>query len=103
MAPLGELELIGMLEQPDAIVMDSRESEQYPPGTIPGAVNIPFAETLDRLDEPGCKRTTSGWDCSEAKPVALFCNGVWCGRSPTRLGIHLNGYSVAATACRDGT
>jgi rhodanese-related sulfurtransferase len=83
--PLGELELIDMLERPDAIVIDSRKSEQYPHGTIPGAVNIPFTEMLDRLDELGCKRTTSGWDCSEAKPVALFCNGVWCGQSPTAI------------------
>ena len=83
--PLGELELIDMLEQPDAIVIDSRKSEQYPHGTIPGAVNIPFTGMLDRLDELGCKRTTSGWDFSEAKPVALFCNGVWCGQSPTAI------------------
>lgn len=83
--PLGELELIEMLEQPGAIIIDSRKSEQYPHGTISGAQNIPFTEAVERLDLLGCLRTADGWDCATAKPVALFCNGVWCGQSPTAI------------------
>ena len=38
-----------------------------------------------RLDELGCQRGSDRWDCSEARPVLLFCNGAWCGQSPTAI------------------
>lgn len=83
--PLGELELIDMLLRPDVIVVDSRKPDQYARGTIPGAVNIPFAEADERLELLGCSRRADGWDCGDAQQIALFCNGAWCGQSPTAI------------------
>jgi len=81
--PIGELELLQMLQDPDAIVVDSRVTKDHETGTIPGAVSIPYNEATDRLDELGCELDFDGFVCEEAKPVALFCNGNWCGQSPT--------------------
>lgn len=82
---IGELELLEMLQNPDAMVVDSRTSDWFAGGTIPGAINIPYAYVLDELAQLGCEPDFDGWDCTEAKSVALFCNGVWCGQSPTAI------------------
>jgi len=82
---VGELEILDMLQDPDAIVVDSRMAKWYDSGTIPGAVHIAFGEVADRLGELGCEPDFDGWDCSAAKKVALFCNGPWCGQSPTAI------------------
>lgn len=81
--PLGELELIEALQAPDILVVDSRKSEQFAKYTIPGAINLPFTDPETALETLGCRRTGDGWDCSGARRVAMFCNGVWCGQSPT--------------------
>ncbi|MCK0142922.1 rhodanese-like domain-containing protein [Aliiroseovarius sp. F20344] len=81
--PIGELELLEMLQDPVAIVVDSRVSSDHETGTIPGAISIPYNEAPDRLDELGCEVDFDGFDCEAALPVALFCNGNWCGQSPT--------------------
>lgn len=82
---IGELELIEMLQSPDAVVVDSRTREWFEGGTIPGAINIPYTYIVDELAELGCEPDFESWDCNAAKPVALFCNGVWCGQSPTAI------------------
>ncbi len=81
--PIGELELLAMLQDPEVIVVDSRVPADHAGGTIPGAISIPYNEAADRLDELGCEIDFDGFDCEGAKPVALFCNGNWCGQSPT--------------------
>ncbi|MCF6234497.1 MAG: rhodanese-like domain-containing protein [Rhodobacteraceae bacterium] len=83
MTVIGELELMAMLQDPEAIVVDSRVTKHFEGGSIPGAISIPFSEAADRLDELGCEIDFDGFDCENAKPVALFCNGPWCGQSPT--------------------
>lgn len=80
---IGELELLAMLEDPEAMVVDGRVRQDFEGGSIPGAINIPYTEAADRLDELGCEVDFDGFDCTNAKPVALFCNGPWCGQSPT--------------------
>ncbi len=80
---IGELELLAMLRDPGAMVVDSRVPNHFASGSIPGAVNIPFVEAADRLDKLGCEIDFDGFDCENAVPVALFCNGPWCGQSPT--------------------
>jgi len=80
---IGELELMDMLRDPDAVVIDSRVTANFEGGSIPGAVSIPFSEAADRLEELGCEIDFDGFDCENAKRVALFCNGPWCGQSPT--------------------
>jgi len=82
---IGELELLAMLEDPDGIVVDSREIDWYLDGTIPGSTHIPYTEIASRLDELGCTREGDAWRCDDAATVALFCNGPWCGQSPTAI------------------
>jgi rhodanese-related sulfurtransferase len=79
---IGELELIALLQDPETTVVDSRTPDWYMGGTIPGAVNMPYTEMTDRLGELGCELDFEGWDCTNARQVALFCNGLWCGQSP---------------------
>lgn len=83
--PIGELELIEMLQNPDAMVLDSRTNDWFQSGTIPGAINVPYTFILDELGQLGCEPDFDGWDCENAKDVALFCNGMWCGQSPTAI------------------
>ncbi|MDQ7071941.1 MAG: rhodanese-like domain-containing protein [Rhodobacterales bacterium] len=83
--PIGELEVLDILKDPDAILVDSRTAKWFDGGTIPGAISIPFSEAADRLNELGCEIDFDGWICEDAKPVALFCNGMWCGQSPTAI------------------
>lgn len=82
---IGELELIEMLQDPEAVVVDSRTRDWFEGGTIPGAINIPYTYVVDELAQLGCEPDFDGWDCQAAHPVALFCNGVWCGQSPTAI------------------
>ena len=82
---IGELELIDMLQDPDTVVIDSRTPNWFADGTIPGAINIPFDVIVDNLAQLGCEADFDGWDCTAATKVALFCNGIWCGQSPTAI------------------
>jgi rhodanese-related sulfurtransferase len=82
---IGELELMEMLQDPEAVVVDSRTHDWFAGGTIPGAINIPYTYVVDELARLGCAPDFDGWDCETAKPVALFCNGIWCGQSPTAI------------------
>ncbi|WP_347310901.1 rhodanese-like domain-containing protein [Defluviimonas sp. SAOS-178_SWC] len=84
--PIGELELLDLLEG-GAVVIDSRTQDWFKGGTIPGAINIPYTEIADRLGDLGCEPDFDGWDCTEAKEVALFCNGLWCGQSPSAIRV----------------
>ncbi len=82
---IGELEVLEILQDPEAVLVDSRTLKWHAGGTIPGAVSIPWSEIADRLDELGCEPDFDGWDCTNARRVALFCNGMWCGQSPTAI------------------
>ncbi|SDJ31305.1 rhodanese-like domain-containing protein [Lutimaribacter saemankumensis] len=83
--PIGELELIGFLNDPDVVVVDGRVRRDFETGAIPGAVNVPYTEAADRLGELGCEPDFEGFICEgdNIKSVALYCNGPWCGQSPT--------------------
>lgn len=82
---IGELELLEMLQDPDALVIDSRTYDWFEKGAIPGAINIPYTFIVDQLATLGCEADFDGWDCANAKKVALYCNGLWCGQSPTAI------------------
>jgi len=82
---VGELEVLAALQDPETIVVDSRVTADYRGGTIPGAVHIPYTEMADRLSELGCELDFDGFVCDQARPVLLFCNGPWCGQSPTAI------------------
>jgi len=90
---IGELELLDMLADPEVTVIDSRTPDWFAGGSIPGAVNMPYDSMVDRLGELGCEADFDGWDCGAARQIALFCNGLWCGQSPSAIrGIIAAGY-----------
>lgn len=81
---IGELELLEFLKNPQARVIDGRIGPEFKAGTIPGAISVPYNEAADRLGELGCEPDFEGFECPDDVPsVALFCNGPWCGQSPT--------------------
>lgn len=98
---IGELELIEYLRRVAAgddsvLIIDSRTPDWTARGTIPGAVNIPFtsldpghasaAEIAETLElDMGVIRADGVWSFSAAKTLVLFCNGAWCGQSPTNI------------------
>ncbi|RBI74119.1 rhodanese-like domain-containing protein [Roseovarius sp. TE539] len=82
---IGELELLEMLKDPEAVVVDSRTPDWFEGGTIPGAINIPYTYVVDELARLGCEPDFDGWNCDGARSVALFCNGLWCGQSPSAI------------------
>lgn len=81
---VGELEVVKYIDA-GGLIVDARTVEWHLRGTIPGSVNIPFTQVAGRLNELGCKKVGSSWDCAGAKQVLLFCNGLWCGQSPTAI------------------
>ncbi|MCL7749996.1 rhodanese-like domain-containing protein [Guyparkeria hydrothermalis] len=100
---IGEIELLEMLAdramgEDEFLLIDSRTPDWFTKGTIPSAQNIPWtqlhpesstfdpfvAETL-LIDEFDVKKTGGLFDFREAKKLVLFCNGPWCGQSPTNI------------------
>ncbi|MBL3527364.1 MAG: rhodanese-like domain-containing protein [gamma proteobacterium endosymbiont of Lamellibrachia anaximandri] len=97
---IGEVELVAFMQGPLAdgsgLLIDARTEEWHERGTIPGSINIPFNQlnpeqgadelTLeDALARLGVRETEKGRDFSAAKQLALWCNGPWCGQSPTAI------------------
>lgn len=95
----GELEVLDYLKRiregdGKLLVVDSRTPDWYAKGTIPGAVNIPYAQNMagQATDLPGVKKTLGDlfgaeesagtYDFSRARSLAIFCNGPWCGQTP---------------------
>jgi rhodanese-related sulfurtransferase len=85
----------------EVLVIDSRSAEWTARGTIPGTVNIPYtrldpghtaaAEIAETLElDMGVIRADGVWNFSNAKTLVLFCNGAWCGQSPTNIKSLLN-------------
>ena len=100
------------LEVNEGVLIDARTPSWFQKGTIPGSINIPFtnfdpeksaAELAKVLVKFNVKKKNGGvsfvdtsmglfggdanaadnpWDFSDAKEVALYCNGMWCGQSP---------------------
>ncbi len=99
---IGELELLKYLDKKNwgddnIVVIDSRTSDWVAKGTIPGAINIPWTSLrLDKgtdtfeiksifVDQFGVQEQESIWDFEKAKTLVMFCNGAWCGQSPTNI------------------
>ncbi len=94
------------------LLIDARTPAWHKKGTIPGSINIPFTSfqkdtdpitleealiKLGAIKKDDSKSSilqsalsffsnkdiaNSQWDFSEAKDLALWCNGMWCGQSP---------------------
>ncbi len=80
--PVGEIEVLQGLNDPNVLVIDMREIDWFVDATIPTAVNIPYTEVVGRLDELGCTEEGDYWNCTNAKTVIAFCNGPVCPQSP---------------------
>jgi rhodanese-related sulfurtransferase len=83
--PVTEIEVLNAINDPTFILVDMRTEDWFSDATIPGAVNIPYTEVAMRMDELGCNRGASGWDCAGAMNVVGFCNGPVCPQSPTAM------------------
>jgi rhodanese-related sulfurtransferase len=98
---IGELELLDYLRrmntgEQSVLVIDSRTEAYAELGTIPGSVNIPFTQ-LDPFYTPSTRISETLqldfnaaysddlWDFSNARTLILFCNGPWCGQSPSNI------------------
>lgn len=99
---IGELEVLNYLTRmrkgdSTVLVIDSRTPDWVKHGTIPGSINIPWktlnpnagadpftvAELLE--DRFGARTQEGLWDFTNAKTLVLFCNGMWCGQSPSNI------------------
>ena len=98
----GELEVLDFIEHNKGVFIDARLENWYKKSAIPGARNIPFkiflTDTAKRdaiLTEFGGKKTGKVWNFSNAKELLLYCNGAWCGQSPTAINALIDiGYPV---------
>ncbi len=99
---IAEIEVLDYLKKrsegdESILVIDSRTPDWLLNGTIPGSVNIPWTllnpqsgadpfEIADILENRFGARSQEGlWDFSSAKTLVLFCNGIWCGQSPSNI------------------
>jgi len=98
---IGELETIQYLKKMSGgdksiLVIDSRTPDWVEKGTIPGAVNIPWDQlnighsdpitVQEILEKQFGVRNQDGFNMFDnAKTVVMFCNGPWCGQSPTNI------------------
>lgn len=99
---LGELEVLevlrGITRRDDSLILiDSRDEEWLlRSGVIPGATHLPWtrlhpahadqdaiAETLQLVF--GAARNGNLWDFANVRTLVFYCNGVWCGQSPTTI------------------
>ena len=89
----GELEVLDFVSEKKGVFVDARLPNWYTKSAIAGAVNIPFKlflsdspELTTVLKSFGGKLSKSGtWDFSSAKTILFYCNGAWCGQSPTAI------------------
>lgn len=94
---IGERELIDYIKQQSdgddsIIIIDSRTPAWVKrSGMIPGAVNIPFTRfkeaesTLEVMEEEFDVEPGETFNFAHAKTLVMYCNGNWCGQSPTAI------------------
>lgn len=98
---IGELEVLHYLKKmsdgdKSIIVIDSRTPDWVEKGTIAGAVNIPWDKLNIGKSDPitvqdilekqlGVNNQDGFYMFDNAKTVVMFCNGPWCGQSPTNI------------------
>jgi rhodanese-related sulfurtransferase len=98
----GELEVLDALKRMSRrdetiMLIDSRDGD-WPQrsGLIPGAVHLPWNKLHVQQAEPqaiaeilelqfGATRNGPFWNFEHAKTLVFYCNGPWCGQSPTNI------------------
>ena len=80
------------------VIVDMRTPDWYQKGTLPGAINLPFSD----LDGPPAK-VAAKVKKLDGKDIIAFCNGWWCGQSPTGIKALVGlGYTGKIYYFRDG-
>ena len=93
----GELEILKFIEtmqsNPKMLLIDTRGEEWYNYRTIPSAKNLPYSYITKRASFPkefkealkflNITENNGVYDFTKTKTIALFCNGSWCGQSPS--------------------
>lgn len=105
---IGELELLDFLQRKSGgkepiLIIDSRTPDWVAKGTIPGAINLPWTTLYPRssgykpievesiLNLQFNATVDDGiWNFSDAMTLVFFCNGPWCGQSPTNIKALVN-------------
>ena len=97
---IGELEILNYLQKASnnesILVIDSREEKWLSKGMIPGAISIPWKKLYNKTtsDEEiseilqfhfNAVLTGKLWNFESAKTLVFYCNGPWCGQSPTNI------------------
>ena len=98
---IGELEVLHYLKKMNdgdrnIVVVDSRTPDWVAKGTIPGSINIPWTQLNIGQSDPitvedllgahlNVKNQGGFYMFDKARTVVMFCNGAWCGQSPTNI------------------
>lgn len=97
---IGELEVLQYLQDINkgkpVILIDSREPEWLNKGMIPGAISIPWTklhnetasdENIADILQLRFNAVQLGelWNFEVVKTLVFYCNGPWCGQSPTNI------------------
>lgn len=94
---IGEREIIDYIKKmsegdESIIIIDSRTPAWVKrSGMIPGAVNIPFtkfkesSDTLEIMEDEFDVIPGDTFNFVNAKTLVMYCNGNWCGQSPTAI------------------
>lgn len=102
---IGELEILKYLQQSvnndSILIIDSREKRWLNKGMIPGAINLPWKKLHNKIaseDEISeiiqfqfnVVLTGKLWNFENSKTLVFYCNGPWCGQSPTAINALLS-------------
>ncbi|MFY0675872.1 MAG: sulfurtransferase [Neptuniibacter sp.] len=91
---IAEREFVGYMQQSqkdeNVLIVDTRTEGWHYRLTIPGSINVPYTvmkeeeSAADAMEEFGADVAEDGsFDFTNAKTLAMFCNGYWCGQTPT--------------------
>lgn len=89
----GELEVLDFISNQKGLFIDARLPNWFFKSAIPSAINMPFKVFLSEskkrdkfLKRLGAKKSKKGtWNFSKVKTILFYCNGAWCGQSPTAI------------------
>ena len=97
---IGELEVLKYLQRSknddSILVIDSRDHKWLNKGMIPGSISIPWDKLYNKTASDqaiaeiiqfqfNAKLTGKLWNFESAKTLIFYCNGAWCGQSPTNI------------------
>ncbi len=99
---VGELEVLNYLQRitrrdDSVLVIDSRDADWLVrSGIIPAAIHLPWDRLHPNHAKPdaiaeileldfGASRSGALWNFENAKTLVFYCNGPWCGQSPTNI------------------